>query len=226
MEEVGAGLGQCSNGIDAVPAQLPGGGRAHIQQVAHRQGPHQLPVVLPGNDRGGIWLPIVAAQLGKDLVEGDSHRHRQAQLSLDPPPQGVRDLLPISEQAGAATHVQPALVQSKGLHLVGVLEVELPHLMGELQIAIIPGRHYYQTRTAAPGLPDSLPGGHAKGFGLIALGQDDAMAQGGIPAHRHRLPPQSGVVQALRAGIKVVQIAVQNHSLHRIAPRTFVLLLV
>ena len=224
MEEVGVGLGQCSNGIDAVPAQLPGGGRAHIQQVAHRQGPHQLPVVLPGNDRGGIWLPIVAAQLGKDLVEGDSHRHRQAQLSPDPPPQGIRDLLPVSEQSGAAAHVQPTLVQPEGLHLVSVLEVEFPHLTGELQIAVIPGRHHHQAGTAASGLPDGLPGGHAKGFGLIALGQDDAMAQGGIPAHRHWLPPQSGVVQALHTGIKVVQIAVQNHPLHRITPRTLVLL--
>lgn len=64
---------QLSDGLHAELGQNLPGGAPHVQQRPHRQRPDQPLPVLPGDDSGGVGFPVVAAQLGKHLVEGDPH---------------------------------------------------------------------------------------------------------------------------------------------------------
>jgi len=200
--------GQVTNGLDAIPGQFGGGGGAYIQQVAHRLPPGQIPVIVLSNDGGGVRLFQVAAQLGKDLVEGYPNRDGKPQLPPHPSPDVVGNHRAGAEKLLAAGHIQPALVQAKGLHPVGVGDIEFPGGGGNLQVAVIMGRDHQQVRASLLGLPDGLARGDAVCLGLIALGQDDAVAGGRVAADGHRLAPESGVVQALHRCVKIVHVHV------------------
>ena len=54
VQEIHVGLGQFPNRGDPILVQLPGGGRANVEQIAHRKSPSLIPIVLRGNDRCGI----------------------------------------------------------------------------------------------------------------------------------------------------------------------------
>ena len=76
--------GQVPDGAHPHPLQGLRRRPAHVQQVGHRQGPHQPLVIVPADPGGGVRLFIVAAQLGKNLVEGDAHRDGQTELLAHP----------------------------------------------------------------------------------------------------------------------------------------------
>ena len=211
--------GQLADGADA---QLPEGlGRrpAHIEQVAHGQGPDDFPEVVPVDHRGGVRLFIVAAQLGEHLVEGHPHRDGQAEAAAHLLPQPVGQGPGVApEQVEGAGDIQPALVNAEGLHQIGVLLIEAVDLPGEVPVPPVVGGEEDQAGTFALGLPDGLGGLDPEGLGRLVFGQDNAMAAVGVAAHRHRPVAQLGPVQQLHRGVKAVQIAVKNDPVHGAVP--------
>ena len=73
FQHVRGTLSQLSDSGDAVLPQHALRGFSHKEEVAHRQGKDNFLPVVPADDRGGIRLFIVAAQLGKYLVKRDPH---------------------------------------------------------------------------------------------------------------------------------------------------------
>ena len=67
---------QLADGFHPVLSQQLLGGAAHPQQVAHRQGPHDVLPVVPADDGGGVGLFVVAAQFGGDLVVAETMGRR------------------------------------------------------------------------------------------------------------------------------------------------------
>ena len=73
-------LGQLSDGINAKAVQLPFGGRADVQQAAHRQGVGDLFVIVCLNAGDGIRLLVVIAQFGCNFVVGHTDAGGAASL--------------------------------------------------------------------------------------------------------------------------------------------------
>ena len=195
------------------------GGTADVQHGPHRQRPEELTPVLPGDDCGGVRFFIIAAQLGKDLVETDPHGERQPQLPLDPLPQLIRHGPGISAQkVEGMGDVQPTLVDAEGLHQVGIGVVDGVDPPGVLVVEIVVGRQQHQIRALFLGLPDGLRRLDAELFGRFVFGQDDAVSGGGVPADGHGDRPQLRVAQQLHRGVKTVEITVQNHTVHGAPP--------
>ena len=217
---------QAEQPLPVKPGQVPDGAHphplqglrrrpAHVQQVGHRQGPHQPLVIVPADPGGGVRLFIVAAQLGKNLVEGDAHRDGQTELLAHPAADlvGQGHRVP-PEQVEGARHVQPALVDAEGLHQIGVVLVHTVDLLGKLPVHAVVGGKEHQVGTLPLGLPDGLRRLDLKFFGRLVFGQDDAVAALRVAAHRHRQMAQLRVVQKLHRCVKAVQIAVKNDPLH------------
>lgn len=187
------------------------GGAAHEQQVPHRQGPHDVPPVLPRNNGGGVGLFVVAAQLGEHLVEGHAHGDGEPHLLPQAGADVIRQLSGVvAEQVQAAGDVQPALIDAEGLHQVGILPVDGVDTAGVLGVQSVVGRQQDQVRTLLLGLPHRLRRLDAPALGGLVLGQDDAVAGGGIAADGHRHLPQCRLVQQLHRGEKAVEVAVEN----------------
>ena len=119
-----------------------------------------------------------------------------------------------SEEVKGVGDVQPALVDAEGLHQVRILLVDGVDLFGDLPVQFVVGRQQHQLRALFFGLPDGLRRLHAEFFRRFVLGQDDAVAGGGIPADRHRHVPQVWAAPQLHGGVKAVQIAVQDDAVH------------
>ena len=107
-----------------------------------------------------------------------------------------------------ARHVQPGLVQAEGLDVAGVVGVDLTHHLRKAHVALEIRRRNLQIRALLPRLPDGLPRLDPHALGQIVLRQHDAVARLRVAAHRQRNLSQFGIVHALHAGVKVVQIAV------------------
>ena len=161
--------GQIADGVHAQCVQFFGRRTADAQQIGGREVPYLLPKVLRCDDRHGIRLFHITAQLGKYLVERHTDRHRYAQLSLDALPYLVRDLLARAVKFAAARHIQPAFVQSHRLDHVGIVVVDLPCRTGDLDVFLIMRRHDDQPRAFLLSLPDGLSGDNAKALGDVIL---------------------------------------------------------
>ena len=201
--------GQIADGSDVAPAQPTARGRADVQKLAHRQRPDLLPKVLRRDDRGRVRLFHVAAQLGEDLIIGNAHGQRKPQLPLRPRAQLRGDLFAAE---GMTRHVQPRFVQSEGLDIVGVFGVDFAHHLRKAHVFWEIRRHDLQLRALLPCLPDGLAGGHAHPLGGHVFGQHDAVARVGIAADGHGKIAKRRIVDAFDAGVKIVQVAVQNGS--------------
>ena len=163
--------GQLPDGVYAVLMQQLPGGTAHIQQIAHRQGPDDALPVFPGDHRGGVRLLVVAAQLGKDLVEADAHGEGQPQFFLNAPPKRVRQCPGVAaEQMEGVGDIQPALVDAEGLHQVGVFVIDGVDFFGIYPVQIVMGRQQHQVRAFFLSLPDGFGRLNAKPFGGLVLG--------------------------------------------------------
>lgn len=127
-----------------------------------------------------------------------------------------------AEEVQGAGDVQPALVDTEGLHQVGVFLIDPVDPVGEVPVLAVVGGEEDQVGALPPGLPDGLGGLDLEGLGGLVLGQDDAVAALRIAAHRHRQMAQLWVVQQLHRGVKAVQIAVKNDPVHGRAPFSFV----
>ena len=121
LQELHRALRQTPDGTDPHGPELAAGGRADVQQVLHRQGVDDLFIVVSLDPGNCIRFSVVAAQLGCHLIVCHANAGRDAQLFLD----AAADLLGDGHwgavQAHAPRHVQPALIQAEGLHLIGVV---------------------------------------------------------------------------------------------------------
>ena len=202
---------QLPDGLHAVLCQRAPGGAAHVQQIAHRQRPHHVPPVLPGDHGGGVRLLVVAAQLGEHLVEGDAHGDGQPQLLPQTAADIVRQLPGVAaEQVEAAGHVQPALIDAEGLHQIGVLPVDGVDPAGVVGVQIVVGRQEDELGTLLLGLPHRLRRLDTHLLGGLVFRQDDAVPGGGVAADGHRHILQRRLLQQLHRREKAVQITVEN----------------
>ena len=188
--------------------------RPHKQQRLCRQLPDHGLHLFPAKDRDGIGLFVVAAQLGKHLVIGNSNGHRQAQLFLHRPANLVGNLLPGPKQPFAAVDIQPAFVQAEGLHLVGKPGVDLLGLLGIQGISLSMGLHQLKLRT----LPLGLPNGFRRLDTLLLcqhiLRQNDPVTALLIPCHGHGHIPVFRREQRFHRSVEIVHVHVQNSVFH------------
>ena len=214
--------GQVPNGADAEFFHGLRRRTAHIQQISHRQGPDHLPEILPGDAGGGIRLFIVAAQLGKHFIKGDSHRDSQTELLAHPAADLIGQSRGISsEQVEGAGHIQPAFIDAEGLHQIGVVLVHPVDPPGKLPVHPVVGGKEHQVGALPFGLPNGLRRLDPELLGRLIFGQDDAMAALRVAAHRHGKMAQLRMVQQLHRGVKAIQIAVKNDPLHGPPPLPF-----
>ena len=182
--------GQIPDGVYPIARQHPGRRPPHKQQVGHRQGPQQLLIIVPGDDGGGVRLFVVAAHFGKDLVEGHPNRHGKPQLLPHCPADPVGQPLAVGvEQVESARHVQPALVDGKGLHQVGVPFVNGVDFPGIFPVLTVVGGEEDQVGALPAGLPDGLGGLDLECLGRLIFGQNDPVTAIWVAAHRYRLIP-------------------------------------
>ena len=113
-----------------------------------------------------------------------------------------------------AGDVQPALVDAKGLHQVGVLLVKGIYFTGKILVQPVVGGEEDQAGALFLGLPDGLRRLYLEDLGRLVFGQDDTVAAGRIAADGHRQVAQLWVGQQLHRGVKAVQIAVKNDPVH------------
>ena len=119
-----------------------------------------------------------------------------------------------AEEVEGMGDVQPALIDAEGLHQVRVLLVDGVDLFGDLPVQFVVGWQQHQLRALFLGLPDGFRRLDAEFFRRFILGQDDAVAGRGIPAHRHGHVLQVWSAPQLHGGVKAVQIAVQDDAVH------------
>ena len=106
-------FGQPADGADPDGPQFFGGGRPHIEQILHRQGIDNFFVVAFRDLGNGVWLFVVTAQFGGDLVVGNPNAGRDPQLELDPIADLSGDGHGGTIQPHAARHIKPAFIQTK-----------------------------------------------------------------------------------------------------------------
>ena len=140
VKHINVGLGQFTNRGDSIPIQLSRGGRSHIEQVAHWQAPCSLPEVFWSDDGSSVRFSHIRTQFGKYFIEGNAYRYCQSQFQPNSVSNVVGNRRSISKEACRSSDVQPAFIQAKGFHLIGVAGVDLFGLGGEGQIALVVGR--------------------------------------------------------------------------------------
>ena len=205
-------MGQVADGADA--HVLQGFPRAfpNIEQGAHRKRIHNVPVIFPRDHRGRIGLFIVAAQLGKNLIEGNPNRNCQAGLPFDLGAQAVRDLRPGTEQPLAPGDVQPAFIDAEGLHQIRIALIDRVDPLGIYGILVTMRRGEHQVGAFAPRLPDGLRGLDAEPLGPLIFCQYDPVPVLGVPTDRHRHVPVRRMQQAFHRCVKCIAVTVQNHT--------------
>ena len=172
----------------------------------------------------GIRFFHIRAELCKYFIKGNAHRDGQAQLPLNGATDHMSDPLAAAEQRHRARHIQPALVQTKGLHHIGIAVIYLFGLFGIIHILLKVRRYDDQIGTPQARLPNGLPRLDPLEFRLLILGKDDSVALLGIAADRHVFIAQGGVVPALHRSVKIIHITMQNHPFHTTSSLTTAIL--
>ena len=180
------------------------------KEAVDRQRVQKSAVRVPREDRGGVWLFVVAAQLGKRLVERDADGDRQPRLLLHDTAQLVRNFRPGAEEQTAARYVQPAFVDAERLYLIGVAQIDFIDKAGVFDILLTVRRGEDEVRTFPPGLPDRLSSLHAEFLGFLIFGQHNSVPAVRIAAYGHRYIAVFRMEQALHRGIESVAVAVQD----------------
>ena len=109
-----------------------------------------------------------------------------------------------------AGDIQPAFVDAEGLHQIGVLPVDGVDPAGVVGVQAVVGRQQYQVGALLLGLPHRLRRLDAHPLGGLVLGQNDAVAGGGVAADGYRYVLQRRLVQQLHRREKAVQVAVED----------------
>ena len=186
---------QIADGAYAIFLEHLVGRTADKQEVRDRKGPDLGRYVRPGDDRGGVGFFHVAAQLGKDLVEGDAHRDGEALLPADHRPELVCNIPCVTaEEVHGAGDVQPALVDAEGLYQIGIALINGVDPSGDPAVLLMVGGKENEAGTLFPGLPDGLRRFDLEAFGRFVFCQDNAVPALRISAYGHRLVPEVGPV--------------------------------
>ena len=210
LQELHRALRQVSDGADPHGPELAAGGRADVQQVLHRQRIDDLFVIVLFDPGDSIRFSVVAAQLGCHLIVCHANAGRDAQLFLDAAADLPGDGHGGAVQAHAPRHVQPALIQAEGLHLVGVVLIDLPGIAADPDVLRHIRRQDHQIRTDLFGLPDGHAGFDPAWLCHIVGGEHDPVPLFLAAADSDRLSPQLRVALDLHGCVKSVDIAVQN----------------
>lgn len=219
LEHCGAALRQLADGVDPILVQRFGNGFSYKQQRRYRQREYSFLPAVRGQDRGGVRLFVIAAQLGKDLVEGHAHGTGQPCFV----PHHCADLVGndfavAAEQMHAPRDIQPAFVDAERFHKVSIATIDGVDLLGVCAVTLPMRRQKDETGTFPAGLPDGFRCDDAVSFGGLVFSQDNTVAGGGVAAYSHGFPAQLGILQQFHGGVKAIHIAVQNGSRHSRAP--------
>ena len=128
-----------TDGADAVAAELALCGIAHIQKVTHRQRVDNLLIIIRLDDRYGIGLFIIAAEFRGDFIERNSNRNGDSQLPFNAIADLFGNFYRVPKQTQTARNIQPRLVQTEALHLVGVVTEYFTHIAAVLLVFAIAG---------------------------------------------------------------------------------------
>ena len=151
-------------------------------------------IILWGDQRGGVRLAQIAAQLGEYLVEAYAHGNGDAQLIAGAAAQLGCNL---HARARMIAYIQPAFIQTERLHLAGILGVHGAHAAGIVYVFFAVWRQKNQIRALFKRAANGFARAHATFLGWVALSQNDAVALLGIAAYRHGFAAQVGIAGAL-----------------------------
>ena len=210
--QLGIGLGQIADGHDVHAHQPTRSGRADIEQLRNRQRPDLFLKIGPADYRHRVRLFHIRPQLGEYLAERHANGHRQSNFF----PDALADFLgnhpafPFHIAAPVGNR-QPVFIHAKGLNVIRIPGVNAPHQLRILQIQLVMRRHTDQPRTALPRLPIRRARFHAHALGRIRGRQHNAVPILRRAAHSNGLAAQIRIFVHLHAGIKAIQVAMQNH---------------
>ena len=205
LEHVGVRRRERTDRADAQPLELPHRAASGEEQAADRQRPDHVRKVRAVNDRHGVRLAVVRAELRDRLAPRHADAHRQARGVEHALAHLLRRLQCVLA-ADTAGHVQPALIHAERLAPVGEAGIDLAHAARVVVVEVEVRRQDRQLRALLPRRPECHARAHPGGARHLVLGQDDAVAQLPLPADRHRPPAQLRMAQQLDARIAGVDI--------------------
>ena len=210
--QLGIGLGQIADGHDVHAHQPARGGRADIEQLRNRQRPDLFLKIGPADYRHRVRLFHIRPQLGEYLAERHANGYRQSNFF----PDAFADFL--GNHSAFPFHIaspvgnrQPVFIHAEGFNIIRIPGVNAPHQLRILQIQLIMRRHADQTRTALSRLPIRRARFHAHALSRIRGRQHNAVPILRRAAHGNGLAAQIRIFVHLHAGIKAIQVAMQNH---------------
>ena len=205
LEHVGVRRRERADRADAQPLELPHRTAPGEEQAADRQRPDYVRKARTVNDRHGVRLAVVRAELCDRLAPRHADAHRQARGIQH----ALAHLLRRAQcvlTANAAGHVQPALIHAERLAPVGEAGIDLAHAARIVVVELEIRRQDRQLRALLPCRPERHARAHPGCARHLILGQNDAVAQLLLPADRHRPPAQLRMAQQLDARIAGVDI--------------------
>lgn len=211
FEEQRVSVSHVAYGVDAAGGERLRGGGSAVDHLGTMQRPHLFFEASPGDLRDSVGLLHVAAQLGEYLIKGNTYADGQAEFL----PDALSDLLGYLHRGAlcpAPGDVEPALVHTKGFHLVGEAFVDGAGQLAVLEVLIVLGRYHDQIPAQLPGFPVDHPGLHAGLLGEVGFGEDDAVPVFGGTADGDRFAFQTGVKHHLNGCVKGIKVAVQDRS--------------
>lgn len=205
--------GDVADREDAGLTQLLAGRLADAEELARRQRPQKLAEVFPRDLGGGVGLLVLAAHLGKGLVEGNAGRKRHSQLFPDCAADGVSDLPSAAEQLLAGRDVEPRLIDAERLDHVGKALIDFVDQTAVIAVFFHVRTHEHQLGTFFLRLPDGLRRYHSVLLGQLIFGQNDAVTAVGIAADGHGLVLEVRTLKQLYRSVEAVHVTVQYDAL-------------
>lgn len=162
-------LGRCRAISPMVRSHIHAGGArwsGDEEQFLCRQRPDLFLIVLWGDQRGGVRLVQIAAQLGEYLVEAYAHGNGDAQLLAGAVAQLGCNL---HARARMIAYIQPAFIQTERLHLAGILGVHGAHAAGIVYVFFAVWRQKNQIGALFKRAANGFARAHATFLGWVAL---------------------------------------------------------
>lgn len=206
------GIGQVANGLATQQGQLPCCGGSHIQQVGYGQRPYLFLILCVGDDGDCVGLFHVAAELSKDLRKADADGNGESGFAFHGFADFLCDLKANSLHIVREGKLYPVLVHAEGLDDFRVTLVDTPHDSRILQVQIVMRVYHDQAWARLLCLPVGHARLHSAALGGVAGCQHDAMSVLRRATNRYLLSFELGLLVHLHAGIKAVQVAVQDYA--------------
>ena len=166
--------------------------------------------IFPGNNSGGIRFFIIASQLGKNFVVGYAHRDGEPCFPPHCLPEFICDLLPASKEQSASSDIQPTFVDTEGLYLIGIAEINLIYDFRIFSIFIVVRFCQEQAGAFLFCLPYGFGRSDIIPFCKLVFCQYDAVAVFRISADSHRHMFIFRMKEAFHRSVKTVAVAVKD----------------